>query len=186
MTRRGRQLREAMSSQAPYTIGDPGTGPQRDAMDHVLEMSRRARGVSMWAALRALGRAGVAEIVERCHVLATRLAGHLADDPLVRVANDVELNQVLLDVAPGGLPTTEAGKFVQTVIDAVRDEGTCWIGGTTWRDRPMIRFSVANHLTTPEDIDVAAESIVRAVAAATATGAPDRTMPARPRKPACA
>ena len=186
MTRRGRQLREAMSSQAPYTIGDSRIGEQRDAMDHVLEMSRRARGVSMWAALRALGRTGVAEIVERCHILATRLAGHMADDPLVRVANDVELNQVLLDVAPPDLPTTEARVFVQTVIDAVRDEGACWIGGTTWRDQPMIRFSVANYLTTAEDIDVVAESIVRTVTAVTADGPPDTTVPARLRKPACA
>ena len=168
ITRRGRQLRDAMSCQAPYTlgVGDAAAGPPRDAMDHVLEMSRRARGVSLWAALRALGRSGVAEIVERCHFLAVRMAERMAGEPLVRVVNEVELNQVLLDVAPADLPAPRAHAFVETVINAVRDDGACWIGGTTWRGRPMIRFSVANYLTSEEDIDVSADAIARAVAAA--------------------
>jgi hypothetical protein len=102
----------------------------------------------------------------------------------VRVANDVELNQVLLDVAPRDLPTEQARAFVQTVIDAVRDEGTCWLGGTTWRDRPMIRFSVANYMTTAADIDVVAESIVRAVTVTTTHLAASTTVTAGSPEPA--
>jgi glutamate/tyrosine decarboxylase-like PLP-dependent enzyme len=94
------------------------------------------------------------------------MAKHMADEPLVRVVNDVELNQVLLDVAPADVPAPQANVFVETVINAVRDDGACWIGGTTWRGRPMIRFSVANYLTSEEDIDVSAAAIARAVAAA--------------------
>jgi hypothetical protein len=72
-------------------------------------------------------------------------------------------NQVLIDPVPPGLDPASAELFVQLVIDEIRAEGTCWIGGTRWRGLPMLRVSVANWSTTTADIDRSAAAIRAAV-----------------------
>ena len=118
----------------------------------MLESSRRARGFAVWAAVRELGATGVSDLVDRCCRLARRFAEGLADGG-VRIVNDVVLNQVLADVGPDA--RTDA------IIDAVQREGTCWLGGTTWRGRRLMRVSVSNWSTTEADVDRSVQAILR-------------------------
>ena len=118
----------SMSFTAAYLVGH-GTGPVRAPSDYVPESSRRARGFATWAALRELGRHGVEELVDRCCALARRFAERLADIDGVSIANDVVLNQVLVDF--GDDDRTDR------VIAAVQADGTCWMGGTTWHGRRL-------------------------------------------------
>ena len=140
----------AMSMTAAYLIGF-GEGAAGGS-DFVLGASRRARGFAVWAAIRELGRSGIAELVERNCALARRFADQLREAG-AEIANDVVLNQVL--VGFGDDETTDA------VIDRVQRDGTCWMGGTTWRGRRYMRISVSNHTTTEADVDRSVEAIVR-------------------------
>jgi len=157
--------RAAMSTQAPYTtVGVPSSsGRVRSGMDWVPEMARRARGVPVWAVLRSLGRAGVAELVERLHHLAVCMATILDADSVVSIASPVVFNQILIDAAPPGLDSIRADQFINVLIDTIRADGTCWLGGTRWHGRPMLRVSVANWSTTVDDIDKSACAILTAV-----------------------
>jgi glutamate/tyrosine decarboxylase-like PLP-dependent enzyme len=140
----------------------PGSG-ERDSFAFTPESSRRARAVPVYAALRSLGRRGVAELVERCCALARLAASELSHSPSVEVLNDVVLNQVLLRVR---------GADTAAVIERVQRDGTCWLGGTSWRGQPAIRFSVSNWSTTEGDIRRAAAAIVAAVESAAAGPVP--------------
>lgn len=122
-----------------------------------LESSRRARGFAVWAALRQLGRSGVADLVERCCRLARRFADGLAAGG-VEIANDVVLNQVLADFG--------SDERTARVIDGVQRDGTCWMGGTVWRGRHLMRISVSNWTTTEADIDRSVEAVLRVAASA--------------------
>jgi glutamate/tyrosine decarboxylase-like PLP-dependent enzyme len=150
--------RAALAVSAPYLLaGAEGRG---DGTRYVPEASRRARGFVLYATLRALGRDGVAAIVERCCAHARRMADLLSAADGIVVLNDVVLNQVLVRF-PAGTP--EAGDArTRAVIEAVQREGTCWAGGTSWRDRAAMRISVVNWMTSPEDIDRSAAAIVAA------------------------
>jgi len=149
--------RAAMSIGAAYLVADD-TG-RRDALDWVPELSRRARGFPVYAALRALGRRGVAELVARCCTLARRMAEVLGAAPGVEILNDVVLNQVLVRFTPPG--GGDADAFTRTVIERVQEDGTCWLAGTTWHGRGAMRVSVCNWSTTAADIDRSAETILR-------------------------
>ena len=127
---------------------------ERDQSEWVPEFSRRARGFAVYAALRALGRRGVAELVERCCGCARLMAEELARDPRVTVLNEVVLNQVLVRFAGDGANVTD------DVIDAVQREGTCWMSGTRWDGEPAMRISVCNWRTTEDDIRRSAEAIL--------------------------
>jgi glutamate/tyrosine decarboxylase-like PLP-dependent enzyme len=140
----------AMSYTASYLTG---SGVVPGAADHTAESSRRARGFAVWAALRELGRDGVADLVDRCCRLARRFAEGLTAAGF-DVANEVVLNQVL--VSFGDDARTDR------VIDAVQRDGTCWMGGTTWRGRRFMRISVSNYATTGDDVDRSLEAILRA------------------------
>ena len=142
----------AMSLAGPYLVADPG---QRDGTNYVPESSRRARVVPIYAALRSLGRVGIAELVERNCTQARRMAERLAAIPGARVVNDVVLNQVLLEL-PGGDDVNRAA------VAVVQRDGTCWLGGTTWRGRYLLRVSICNWSTTDEDIDRSADAIAAA------------------------
>ena len=154
--------RASMSVRAGYLVqADPG-GP-RDQLDFNPEFSRRARGFPIYAAVRALGRSGVAELVERSCAHARRFAEALAEAPGVEVLNDVVLNQVLLRF------TDQAGdhdRYTRAVIEAVQNDGTCWLGGTSWHGMEAMRISVSNWSTTSEDVERSIEAILRAAAAA--------------------
>jgi glutamate/tyrosine decarboxylase-like PLP-dependent enzyme len=140
----------AASYVAAYLVGS-GQGTLGGS-DFVLGSSRRARGFAVWAAIRELGRTGIAELVERNCALARRFADQLGDAG-AEIANDVVLNQVL--VGFGDDATTDA------VIEAVQRDGTCWMGGTTWRGRRYMRIAVSNHTTTEADVDRSVEAILR-------------------------
>jgi glutamate/tyrosine decarboxylase-like PLP-dependent enzyme len=137
--------------------------PESDARDPFMftpEASRRARALPVYAALRSLGRRGVAELVERCCALARLAAAELAVGGAVELLNDVVLNQVLFRV-PGARPAA--------VIERVQHDGTCWLGGTSWLGEPAIRFSVSSWSTTEDDIRQSAAAIRAAITAVRAT-----------------
>lgn len=133
----------------------------RDGDDWVPEASRRARALPVYAALRHLGRRGVADLVQRCCRLAARLADRVAADERVEVLNEVELNQVCVRFRPpaGGDPDA----FVHAVIERVQRDGTCWAGATRWRGTVAMRLSVSNWSTTDTDIDRTADAILAAL-----------------------
>ncbi len=154
-------LRSAMSISAAYLISDPA---RRDNYDFVFDFSRRARAIPTYAALRALGRDGLRDLVERCSRLARRMADQLGAEPELRILNDVVLNQVLVRAGDDDATTDR-------MIAAAQADGTCWAGGTTWHDQRAMRLSVSNWSTTEDDIDRSAEAIVRCAREARAAAA---------------
>jgi glutamate/tyrosine decarboxylase-like PLP-dependent enzyme len=154
--------RAAMSVHAGYLVHADADGP-RDQLDWNPEFSRRARGFSVYAAIRSLGRSGIADLVARCCAHARRFAEALGSDPSIEVLNDVVLNQVLvrfLDEAGG-----EHDAHTRSVIQAVQDDGTCWLSGTTWQGMAAMRISVSNWTTTVDDVERSIEAIMRAAEA---------------------
>jgi glutamate/tyrosine decarboxylase-like PLP-dependent enzyme len=133
-------LYAAMGISAAYL---PEAG-ERDPADSTPELSRRARGVEVWAALRNLGRAGLADLVERTCRHAARFAEGLAAAGH-RVLNDVVLNQVLVSFGDD--------ERTRRVIAALQADGTCWCGGTVWQGRTAMRISVSSWATTPDDVE---------------------------------
>jgi glutamate/tyrosine decarboxylase-like PLP-dependent enzyme len=119
-------------------------GMARDAMDFVPEHSRRARGFPIYAALRSLGRKGVADLVERSCARARALAAGLAELPGCEVLNDVVLNQVLIRF--------EDDETTDAVLRSVQESGEAWTSGTTRNGRKAIRLSVSNWRTSEDDV----------------------------------
>ena len=146
----------AMTLSAAYYVTSPDA--VRENHNWVPEASRRARGFAIYAALRALGRDGLAAIVERCCSLARRLAERLAQDPQEQILNEVVINQVMARFTPRH--DGDADAFTAAVIRCVQKDGTCWAGGTTWQGKHAMRFSVSNWSTTESDIDRSAEAIL--------------------------
>ena len=142
----------------------PGAA-EPNAADLVPEASRRARGVPVYAALRSLGREGVADLVDRCCDLASRMAGALSDSGRLRVLNEVSLNQVL--AVPEGVTAEQLAAVVPAIAARVQAEGTCWLGPTVYRGTPALRVSVSNWSTSADDVDRSAAAIVAATAAET-------------------
>lgn len=137
-----------MSGSAAYLIDGGG----REPWYFTPEMSRRARGIEVWAALKSLGREGLGDLVERCCAHATRFAAGLRDAGF-EVLNEVKLNQVLVSFGDDDR--------TRRVIDAIQRDGTCWCGGTTWRGRRAMRISVSGWATTAEDVEMSLGAIVR-------------------------
>jgi glutamate/tyrosine decarboxylase-like PLP-dependent enzyme len=148
VVREPRHLHAAMTITAPYLA----QGQAREPMQWGPESTRRARAIEIWAALRTLGRTGVAELVSRCCRHAVAFADGLRAAGF-EVLNKVELNQVL--VAFGGDETTAR------VIEGVQREGTCWCGGTTWHGRKAMRISVSSWATTERDVERSLAAMVR-------------------------
>jgi glutamate/tyrosine decarboxylase-like PLP-dependent enzyme len=158
--------RAALTAHADYL--EQTEGQERDSFEWAPEFSRRARGFAVWAALRHLGRSGVADLVERSCRHARRFAELLATPGRVEILNDVVLNQVLVRFTPPGAdpgadPGNAAGdEFTREVIRRVQQDGTCWLSGTSWRGRAAMRISVANWSTTDADVERSAAAIRRA------------------------
>lgn len=148
LVRDASQLTETMAMQGAY-LDQTGT---RIPYHYTPELSRRARGVEIWAALKSLGRSGVAEMVERCCLHASRFATLLAGAGF-EILNEVVLNQVL--VSFGSDTKTDQ------VISSIQEDGTCWCGGTTWQGRRAMRISVCNWSTTAEDVEQSAAAMIR-------------------------
>jgi glutamate/tyrosine decarboxylase-like PLP-dependent enzyme len=140
-------LRAAMAITADYLP----TSEFRNPSDFTPELSRRARGVEVWAALRALGRQGIAELVERNCRQARRFADGLQAAGF-EILNEVVLNQVL--VAFGDAETTNR------VISKIQTDGTCWCGGTVWQGKTAMRISVSSWATTDGDVERSLEAMV--------------------------
>jgi glutamate/tyrosine decarboxylase-like PLP-dependent enzyme len=141
-------LNAAMSTSAAYLV----QGETRDPYLFVPEMSRRARAVEVWAALRSLGRLGLADLVDRTCAYASRMAQALSDAGYT-VLNEVCLNQVLVSF---GSP-----EMTRRVVSGVQRDGTCWCGGTEWQGNVAMRISVSSWATTEQDIDDSLEAILR-------------------------
>jgi len=144
--------RAAIGATASYLV-HADDGRERDQMDWTPEFSRRARGFAVYAALRSLGRAGVADLVERSCAHARRFA-ELLEAGGASILNEVVLNQVLVRFGDGE-QTREA-------IRRVQEDGTCWLSGTDWRGEHAMRISVSNWRTTEEDVERSAAAILAA------------------------
>ena len=143
--------RASMTTQAAYLVQTQGV--ERDAVDWVPEFSRRGRGITVYAALRTLGRAGVEDLIDRCCARAREVADVLRAAPGVKILNDVVLNQVLVRFG-------DDDELTRRVIAGVQEEGTCWLGGTTWHDVGAMRVSVSNWSTSQEDAARSANAIL--------------------------
>ena len=147
--------RAAISVTAAYLVQD-AAGP-REPMDWTPEFSRRARGLAVYATLRALGRDGVAELVDRLCACAERFADRLGGAGYEVLHQ--ELNQVLV--------ACEDDAATDAALAAVQADGTCYPSGTTWRGRRCIRISVCNWQTTFEDVDRSIDAMAAAAPRAT-------------------
>ena len=144
-------LRSAMAISAEY-LPSAEESPQRNPSEYVPELSRRARGVEIWAALKSLGREGVAAMVERCCAHARHFADGLRKAGFA-VLNDVVLNQVLVSFGDG--PAT------LRAIAALQEEGTCWCGSTVWQGKTAMRISVSTWATTDADVEKSLAAMIR-------------------------
>jgi len=141
---------------ASYLPAAPGDA--RDPSSFVPESSRRARGFAVWATLKSLGRAGTAELVERCCEHARRFEERLGAEPGVEILNDVVLNQVLVRF-------DEDDARTRAVVERVQRDGTCWLGPTVWRGAAAMRISVSSWQTTEADVDRSTAAILAALEA---------------------
>lgn len=149
----------AMTMHAGYFIAPDGQG--RDQMNWNPEWSRRPRGVVAYAALKAMGRDGVAKIVDEGCRLAERLVSGLGELPGVEVMAPARMNQGLVRfLAEDG----DHDRRTDAVTEAIRAEGTAWFGATTWNDMRAMRISVCNWRTTDDDIDQTLEAVRRVLA----------------------
>ena len=148
--------RAAMALHAPYLIRQEG-GP-RNGTDWTPESSRRARAFAVWAALRSLGRSGVAALVDRCCDHARRFAAGLSENPDLEVLNEVVLNQVLVRVG-------DDDERTRAVAATIQGNGRSWLADTVWREQRALRISVSDQATTEADVDAAVKEILEAAVA---------------------
>jgi glutamate/tyrosine decarboxylase-like PLP-dependent enzyme len=147
-------LHAAMAIQAPYLV----QSEKREPSHYNPELSRRARGVELWAGLRSLGQAGMAQIVERTSSHARRFAAGLRAAGY-QILNDVVINQVLVSF---GSPE----KTLRTLA-RLQAEGTCWCGSTVWQGHTAMRISVSSWVTSEDDVE---RSLAAMMAAARDSG----------------
>jgi glutamate/tyrosine decarboxylase-like PLP-dependent enzyme len=148
LVRDAEHLRGAMSLTAAYLP----QGDHREPSQYVPELSRRARGVDTWAALKSLGRSGLSELIDRNCRCAARFADGLAGAGF-EILNDVVLNQVLVSF---GTPDA-----TERVIAGIQEDGTCWCGPTLWQGRVAMRISVSSWATTEADVDRSLDAMLR-------------------------
>ncbi|MFL5894826.1 MAG: pyridoxal phosphate-dependent decarboxylase family protein [Thermoleophilaceae bacterium] len=138
----------------------PNEHGERNGADWAPEFSRRARSLPVYAAIRALGRRGVADLVERCCAHAVLMAERLAAHDGVEILNEVALNQVLVRFRD-----RDGANISDRVLAAAQADGTSWMSGTTWQGGPAMRISVSNWRTTADDVHRSADAIIAAAAA---------------------
>lgn len=143
-------LARAMSISGSYLLL---TDERRDAINFTPDSSRRARAVEVWAALKCLGRSGLADLVARNCAQAHAMAGRLSRAG-IEILNQVALNQVVAAFGEDAI--------TRRVIARVQDSGTCWCGGTTWKGRAAMRISMCSWATTDEDVERSAQAIIDA------------------------
>lgn len=148
-TRDPEALPAALSGQAAYLV----QGEQREPWQYTPELSRRARGVEVWAALRALGWRGLADKIERNCAQARRFAQGLAEAGY-EILNEVVLNQVLVSFGSDGA--------TREIIARIQEDGTCWVGGTVWQGRVAMRISVSSWATGDADVETSLQAMKQA------------------------
>lgn len=146
--RDGNALRGAMAVRAAYLV----QGAEREPSEYTPELSRRARGVEVWAALSSLGRSGLADLIERNCRMAARFANGLRDAGY-EILNDVVLNQALVSFGDD--------ESTRRVVAGVQADGTCWCGGTVWHGRAAMRISVSSWATTDDDVELSLAAMLR-------------------------
>jgi glutamate/tyrosine decarboxylase-like PLP-dependent enzyme len=153
-------VRDSASHRASMTVSaeylEQTSGVERDNFDWVPEFSRRARGFAIYAAIRTLGRRGIAAMIDGCCDRAVQFAQLLARDERVAILNEVVLNQVLVRL-------NDDDESTRDVITRVQREGTCWLAGTTWQGKAAMRISVSNWSTTADDVEKSAAAILAAI-----------------------
>jgi len=142
-------LQAAMAITAEYL---PSKSPFRNPSDFTPELSRRSRGVEIWAALKYLGKEGLAEMIERTCKHARRFAEGLQEAGFA-ILNDVVLNQVLVSFGSAEITTR--------IIQEIQADGTCWCGGTVWQGQTAMRISVSSWATTEEDVEKSLKAMIR-------------------------
>ncbi len=147
--RNAKDLEGAMAAQGAAYLP---TTDEREPARYTPEFSRRGRGIEVWAALRSLGRSGLADLIDRCCRYAERFAAGLGDAGY-EILNEVALNQVMVHFRDDD--TT------RRVIAAVQAEGACWCGGTVWHGKAAMRISVSSWATTEDDVERSLEAIIR-------------------------
>jgi len=147
-------LRSTFGTTTSYLIQDDSGSS--DPFERVPEMSRRARGTTVWAALRSLGRTGTVGLVEGLAATAQALATGLATIPGVKILNDVVFTQICLSFG--------SDERTRQVTQAVIRDGTVWMSGSHWHDRDVLRISVSNWSTSADDIAASIAAVGRAVA----------------------
>jgi len=147
--RRPEALRGAMSTTSAYFV----PGEEREPSQYTPEMSRRARGVELWASLRSLGRRGLAELIDRTCDHARAFAEGLRTAG-AEILNEVVINQVLVSFGPPEL--------TRAIIARIQQDGVCWCGGTEWQGRTAMRISVSSWATTSEDVEMSLAAMRRA------------------------
>ncbi|MGH8414878.1 MAG: pyridoxal phosphate-dependent decarboxylase family protein [Gammaproteobacteria bacterium] len=150
LVRDANALRAAMAITAEYL---PTDSSHRNPSDFVPELSRRARGVEVWAALHSLGRTGVSEMIARNCRQARRFAEGLKAAGYA-ILNEVVLNQALVSFGDPDM--------TNRVIAAIQKDGTCWCGGTVWQGKTAMRISVCSWATTDEDVELSLKAMLRA------------------------
>ncbi len=141
-------LRSAMSLTAAYLP----QGEHREPSQYCPELSRRSRGIEVWAALYSLGRSGLADLIERTCKYAQMFAEGLADAGF-EILNDVVINQLLVSF---GSP-----EETKMVIREIQNDGTCWCGGTEWQGKTAMRISICSWATTEEDVKKSLNAMIK-------------------------
>ena len=154
IVRERQHLRAAMSMHGDYLVTDRDQAA--DPFEAVPESSRRARAFTVWAVLRALGRSGTADLVERFCRHARTLADGIAAIDGAEVLNEVEFTQVCVSFG--------SDERTQAVVRAVLEDGTTWMSGSRWHDRAVMRIAVSNWSTTDEDVQRSLDAVRRAAA----------------------
>jgi glutamate/tyrosine decarboxylase-like PLP-dependent enzyme len=141
-------LIDAMSLNASYIP----KGEYREPFLYTPELSRRARGIEAWAALRSLGKSGICQIIERNCDYASFMAKRLKETG-IQILNKVNLNQILVHF--------DNNEMTKKVISDIQNDGICWCGGTKWREKEAMRISISSWKTTKDDIEMSIDSIIR-------------------------
>lgn len=148
LVRDAKSLTASMSISASYLT----EGKKRDPFYYVPELSRRARGIEIWASLRSLGKNGLRDLINRNCNYAGIFAERL-QRANVKILNEIVLNQVLASFRDSD--------FTNRIIKRVQEDGTCWCGGTVWQNQTAMRISISSWKTTEKDIIESADAIIR-------------------------
>ena len=147
--------KEALTSALHMSAGYIVLSEERDSMFYTPEMSRRSRGIELWAILKYLGREGLDEMIEEMHIRAKQFSDALSNIDGFEVMNDIVFNQVLVKCA--------SDELTNTVLKNIQTDRVCWVGGSIWKGVKVIRISICSWATTENDINLSLDSFKRSL-----------------------